>query len=56
MCLAHRVESPAIPRIPCVTPETVAIRPGEPEQVRSIVSATFHLVEDGDPGTVIALS
>uniref|UniRef100_A0A8C5W5N0 Ankyrin 1 n=1 Tax=Microcebus murinus TaxID=30608 RepID=A0A8C5W5N0_MICMU len=26
------VESPAIPRIPCVTPETVVIRPEEPEQ------------------------
>ncbi|XP_077787177.1 ankyrin-1 isoform X6 [Podarcis muralis] len=27
-----REESPAIPRIPCVTPETVLIRPEEPEQ------------------------
>ncbi|EMP31714.1 Ankyrin-1 [Chelonia mydas] len=26
------VESPAIPRIPCVTPETVVIKPEEPEQ------------------------
>ncbi|XP_042328001.1 LOW QUALITY PROTEIN: ankyrin-1 [Sceloporus undulatus] len=27
-----REESPAIPRIPCVTPETVLLRPEEPEQ------------------------
>ncbi|XP_060107560.1 ankyrin-1 isoform X3 [Heteronotia binoei] len=27
-----REESPAIPRIPCVTPETVLIKPEEPEQ------------------------
>uniref|UniRef100_A0A8D2LKX9 Ankyrin-1 n=1 Tax=Varanus komodoensis TaxID=61221 RepID=A0A8D2LKX9_VARKO len=30
--LDHTEESPAIPRIPCVTPETVLIRPEEPEQ------------------------
>ncbi|XP_019369965.1 PREDICTED: ankyrin-1 isoform X7 [Gavialis gangeticus] len=30
--LDHAVESPAIPRIPCVTPETVVIKPEEPEQ------------------------
>uniref|UniRef100_A0A803TT99 Ankyrin 1 n=1 Tax=Anolis carolinensis TaxID=28377 RepID=A0A803TT99_ANOCA len=30
--LDHAEESPAIPRIPCVTPETVLIRPEEPEQ------------------------
>uniref|UniRef100_A0A670K541 Ankyrin-1 n=1 Tax=Podarcis muralis TaxID=64176 RepID=A0A670K541_PODMU len=30
--LLRREESPAIPRIPCVTPETVLIRPEEPEQ------------------------
>ncbi|XP_059586613.1 ankyrin-1 isoform X2 [Alligator mississippiensis] len=30
--LDHMVESPAIPRIPCVTPETVVIKPEEPEQ------------------------
>ncbi|XP_025059212.1 ankyrin-1 isoform X8 [Alligator sinensis] len=30
--LDHTVESPAIPRIPCVTPETVVIKPEEPEQ------------------------
>lgn len=29
----RREESPAIPRIPCVTPETVLIKPEEPEQV-----------------------
>lgn len=43
--LAHRVESPAIPRIPCVTPETVVIRSEEQEQVRSIrvfFSFSFH--------------
>ncbi|XP_069473770.1 ankyrin-1 isoform X5 [Ambystoma mexicanum] len=28
-----RVDSPAIPRIPCVTPETVVIKPGEQEQL-----------------------
>uniref|UniRef100_A0A2K5Z587 Ankyrin 1 n=1 Tax=Mandrillus leucophaeus TaxID=9568 RepID=A0A2K5Z587_MANLE len=32
------VESPAIPRIPCVTPETVVIRTEEQEQVRSCFS------------------
>lgn len=47
--LAHRVESPAIPRIPCVTPETVVIRSEEPEQVRSIPSLVFHFVESRDP-------
>ncbi|KAH0623102.1 hypothetical protein JD844_031064 [Phrynosoma platyrhinos] len=30
--VAMREESPAIPRIPCVTPETVLLRPEEPEQ------------------------
>ncbi|XP_061448448.1 ankyrin-1 isoform X4 [Rhineura floridana] len=30
--LDHVEESPAIPQIPCVTPETVLIRPEEPEQ------------------------
>ncbi|XP_019401599.1 PREDICTED: ankyrin-1 isoform X9 [Crocodylus porosus] len=30
--LDHAVESPAIPRIPCVTPETMVIKPEEPEQ------------------------
>ncbi|XP_054853628.1 ankyrin-1 isoform X3 [Eublepharis macularius] len=30
--LEHTEESPAIPRIPCVTPETVLIKPEEPEQ------------------------
>lgn len=47
--LGHRVESPAIPRIPCVTPETVVIRSEEPEQVRSILSLVFHFVESRDP-------
>lgn len=32
--LLRRVESPAIPRIPCVTPETVVIRSEDQEQVR----------------------
>lgn len=37
---AYRVESPAIPRIPCVTPETVVIRADEPDQVRRVLSLT----------------
>lgn len=47
--LVHRVESPAIPRIPCVTPETVVIRSEEPEQVRNILSLVFHFVTSRDP-------
>lgn len=38
MSLIHRVESPAIPRIPCVTPETVIIRSEDMEQVRDSLS------------------
>lgn len=46
MFLVHRVESPAIPRIPCVTPETVVIRSEDPEQVRSSWSLPFAESED----------
>lgn len=55
MFLEHRVESPAIPRIPCVTPETVVVRSEELEQVRSIISLIFLSAESMNPGTIIAL-
>lgn len=51
--LARRVESPAIPRIPCVTPETVVIRSEEQEQVRSCLSVVSPRGEHEYPGTVI---
>ena len=46
---AYRVESPAIPRIPCVTPETVVIRSEEPEQVRSTFSLFFPICREQVP-------
>lgn len=46
MSLIHRVESPAIPRIPCVTPETVIIRSEDAEQVRDSLSLPVAESED----------
>lgn len=51
MSSAYRVESPAIPRIPCVTPETVVIRAEEPDQVRHILSLTSSWRGTDSPGS-----
>lgn len=54
MSSAYRVEIPAIPAVPCVTPETVVIRAKEADQVRHVLSLSSSWREQ-IPWAVIAL-